>query len=523
MLRLYEALVQQVLRIPVTVLVLFFLAFTASLILYNRLGFTYFPQTDAGQFVITFKARSGTKLTATEEEVARLENLVKEVIRPEDLGTIVDNIGVDNGFSAVYTSNAAMHTGFVQVGLQPDHRIGSYEYIRQIKKRVADEMPELTPFFSTGSLVDAVVSMGAPAPIDVQIVGANFDTDNKIAQDIASKLRLSPAIADVFMPQDLDYPSLRVDIDRLHAAKLGLTEREVLTNVITSLTSNQMIAPNLWIDPRNGNNYFLTVQYPETQIRSLQDLRSIPLHADGVAQPTRLDMIANIERIKAPTEVDHYQIRRKLDIYARPSTENLGAAADYVRNVIAHEKIPSNVKVAVRGSAEAMNASFASFAVGLSLSVVLLYLILVAQFRSFIDPFIILLALPPAISGVLIILVLTGTTLNIMSLMGVVMLAGIAMSNSILIVEFAHHLKNEGRSVGEAIIESCRVRLRPILMTSLATIIGLAPMAMKLGEGSESYAPLARALIGGLLVSVVLTVFLVPAGFFLAYREGNAR
>jgi multidrug efflux pump subunit AcrB len=517
MLALYEVLVQRVLRIPATVLVLFVVAFAASLLLYNRLGFSYFPQTDAGQFVITFKAPSGTKLTVTEREVANLEALIKEIVRPADLSIIVDNIGVDNGFSAVYTSNAAMHTGFVQVGLKPEHRVGSYEYIRQIKTRMAQQMPELTPFFSTGSLVDAVVSMGAPAPIDVQIVGASLETDNKVAQDIASKLRLSPTIADVFMPQDLDYPSLRVDIDRLHAAKLGLTEREVLTNVITSLTSNQMIAPNLWIDPRNGNNYFLTVQYPETQIRSIQDLRSIPLHADGVAQPTRLDMIANIERIQAPTEVDHYQIRRKLDIYARPSTENLGAAADYVRDVVAHEDVPGNVNLAVRGSAEAMNASFKSFSIGLTLSVVLLYLILVAQFRSFIDPFIILLALPPGISGVLIVLVLTGTTLNVMSLMGVVMLAGIAMSNSILIVEFAHHLKMEGRGVGEAIVESCRVRLRPILMTSLATIIGLMPMALKLGEGSESYAPLARALIGGLLVSVVFTVFLVPAGFSLAY------
>ena len=206
---------------------------------------------------------------------------------------------------------------------------------------------------------------------------------------------------------------------------------------------------------------------------------------------------------------------------ARPA-ENLGAAADYVRNVIAHEDIPANVNVAVRGSAEAMNASFKSFAIGLTLSVVLLYLILVAQFRSFIDPFIILLALPPGISGVLMVLVLTGTTLNVMSLMGVVMLAGIAMSNSILIVEFAHHLKNEGRGVGEAIIESCRVRLRPILMTSLATIIGLMPMAMKLGEGSESYAPLARALIGGLLVSVVLTVFPGPGGLLSGIPEPAA-
>jgi multidrug efflux pump subunit AcrB len=519
MLDLYQVLVQKVLHIPATVLVLFFAAFAASLLLYTQLGFSYFPQTDAGQFVITFKAPSGTKLTVTEGEVANLEGVIKTIVTPDDLAIIVDNIGVDNGFSAVYTSNAAMHTGFIQVGLKPDHRIGSYEYIRQIKRRMAKEMPEITPFFSTGSLVDAVVSMGAPAPIDVQIVGASLDTDNRVAQDIASKLRLSRAIADVFMPQDLDYPSLRVDIDRLHAAKLGLTEREVLTNVITSLTSNQMIAPNLWIDPRNGNNYFLTVQYPEAQIRSIQDLRSIPLHAEGITQPTRLDMIANIERINAPTEVDHYQIRRKLDIYARPSSENLGAAADYVHDVVAHQSIPSNVNVAVRGSAEAMNASFRSFAIGLTLSVVLLYLILVAQFRSFIDPFIILLALPPGISGVLIILVLTGTTLNVMSLMGVVMLAGIAMSNSILIVEFAHHLKMEGRGVGEAIVESCRVRLRPILMTSLATIIGLMPMALKLGEGSESYAPLARALIGGLLVSVVFTVFLVPAGFSLAYRN----
>jgi multidrug efflux pump subunit AcrB len=221
--------------------------------------------------------------------------------------------------------------------------------------------------------------------------------------------------------------------------------------------------------------------------------------------------------------VDHYQIRRKLDIYARPASENLGAAADYVRNVIAHEEIPGNVSVAVRGSAEAMNASFRSFALGLTLSVVLLYLILVAQFRSFMDPFLILLALPPAISGVLLALVLTGTTLNVMSLMGVVMLAGISMSNSILIVEFAHHLKMEGLGVSEAIIGSCRVRLRPILMTSLATIIGLMPMAMKLGEGSESYAPLARALIGGLLTSVLFTVFLVPAGFSLAYRNRTDR
>jgi multidrug efflux pump subunit AcrB len=401
--------------------------------------------------------------------------------------------------------------------LTPGHEIGSYAYIARIKRRLADEMPELTTYFSTGSLVDAVVNMGAPAPIDIQIGGADLQAANQVAQSIASTLRLSSSAADVFIPQDLDYPSLRINVDRLHAAKLGLTEKEVLSNVITSLTSNQMIAPNVWIDPRNGNNYCLTVQYPEAQIRTVQDLQAIPLHAPGITQPTRLDMVANIQQIEAPTEVDHYQIRRKLDIYVRPATEDLGRTADVVRKVIAQQQVPAGISVAVRGSASAMSESFRSFSIGLMMSVVLLYLVLVAQFRSFVDPFIILLALPPGITGVLLVLVFTGTTMNVMSLMGVVMLAGIAMSNSILIVEFAHHLMKEGHQVGQAIIESCRVRLRPILMTSLATVIGLLPMAMKLGEGSESYAPLARALVGGLIVSTTLTVFLVPAGFFLVY------
>jgi multidrug efflux pump subunit AcrB len=519
MLARYEILVKRVLLRPVRVLTVFGIVFLVSLSLYALLGFSYFPQTDAGQFVINIKAPSGTRLDITEREFAKAEQLIRSAIAPKDLSIIVDNIGVDNGFSAIYTSNAAMHTGFIQVGLSPGHRVGSYEYIRKIKRLLAEQMPELSPYFSTGSLVDAVVNMGEPAPIDIQISGANFAADNEVAQQIAGELRRSPRVADVFIPQDLDYPSLRVNVDRLHAAKLGLSEKEVLDNVVTSLTSNQMIAPNLWIDNKNGNNYFLTVQYPEAQIHTVQDLESIPLHADGVAQPTRLGMVASIEPMKAPTEVDHYQIRRKLDVYIRPATEDLGSADDEVQRVLATLHVPANVTVSVHGSAEAMHASFRSFSIGLILSIILLYLILVAQFRSFVDPLIILLALPPGITGVLITLVLTGTTMNVMSLMGIVMLAGVAMSNSILIVEFAHHLRSEGRSVAESIIESCRVRLRPILMTSLATIIGLMPMALKLGEGSESYAPLARALVGGLLVSVALTVFLVPAGFYLVYGK----
>jgi multidrug efflux pump subunit AcrB len=328
-------------------------------------------------------------------------------------------------------------------------------------------------------------------------------------------------VADVYIPQDLDYPSLRISIDRMRASELGLTEKEVVSNIITALTSNQMIAPSIWIDPKSGNNYFLTVMYKEDQIKSIDDLKAIPLHGANISQPTRLDMVANIEQFNAPTEMDHTQIRRVLDIYVRPAQEDLGRVTREIQNIV-NTAAPSGIDVTLSGSVNSMNESFRSFAIGLMLSVLLLYLILVAQFRSFMDPFIILLALPPGITGVIVALLLWGTTLNVMSLMGVVMLAGIALSNSILIVEFAHHLLKDGHSIRDAITISCRVRLRPILMTSLATLIGLLPMALKLGEGSESYAPLAQALIGGLTLSVLLTIFLVPAAFYLAYRNRTA-
>ncbi|MEK6398708.1 MAG: efflux RND transporter permease subunit, partial [Terriglobus sp.] len=377
-------------------------------------------------------------------------------------------------------------------------------------------------FYSSGSLVDGVLNMGAPAPIDVRIAGNDVTADFGLAQKLASQIRKLHGVADVYIPQDIDYPSLRISVDRNRASELGLTEKEVVSNIITALTSNQMIAPSIWIDPNSGNNYFLTVMFKEGQIKSLEDLKAIPLHGANITQPTRLDMVANIEQFNAPTEMDHTQIRRNLDIYVRPQEEDLGKLTTAIQKIVDQANPPRGIDVTLTGSVTSMNASFHSFAIGLTLSVVLLYLILVAQFRSFLDPFIILLALPPGITGVILALLLWGTTLNVMSLMGVVMLAGIALSNSILIVEFAHHLIAQGMKVKEAITLSCRVRLRPILMTSLATLIGLLPMALKLGEGSESYAPLAQALIGGLTLSVLLTIFLVPAGFYLAYGKRDA-
>ena len=518
-LQTYDTLVNIVLRRPAAWLTMFGIIFAASLLIFPKIELAFFPRTDAGQFMINVKAPSGTKLAETETEIARLEDLIRRTIPQSELGMIVSNIGVDPGFSAIYTSNAAMHTAFLQVGLKTGHRTDSYEYMSRVKARMQEEMPELAAYFSTGSLVDAVLNLGLAAPIDVQVGGTDLRASYQTTLELAQQIRQIHGVADAYIPQDLDYPALRLEIDRTRAGELGLSEKEVVQNVITALTSNQMVAPNVWIDPKNNNNYFLNVQYPEEQIRTLVDLRSIPLHGAGLRHPTRLDMVSNISRFEAPTEVDHYQIRRVLDIYVRPLGEGLGSIANQIDALISRTKLPSGVDVTVRGMVEGMRASFSSFALGLTLAVLLLYLILVAQFRSFIDPFIILLAFPPGLIGVLVTLQLTGTTLNVMSLMGVVMLAGIAMSNSILIVEFAHHLRREGLAVREAVSTACRVRLRPVLMTSLATIIGLLPMALKLGEGSESYAPLARALIGGLGVSVIFTVFLVPAGFCLAYAK----
>jgi len=267
----------------------------------------------------------------------------------------------------------------------------------------------------------------------------------------------------------------------------------------------------------------LTVQYAENQVKSLGDLRAISLRATGSALPARLDSISTLKRVQAPTEVDHYQIRRVTDIYVRPLGEELGSIANRIDGIIAHTTVPQGLTVTLRGMVQGMRTSFQSFALGLVLAVVLLYLILVAQFKSFVDPFLILLAVPPGLTGVLLTLWWTGTTLNVMSLMGVVMLVGIAVSNSILIVEFTRQLREGGMGVREAVAMACRVRLRPVLMTSLATIIGLLPMALKLGEGSESYAPLARAILGGLSFSVVFTVFLVPSAYLLVHRREEVK
>jgi len=492
--------------------------------LFPFVGTAYFPRTDPGQFVINVKAPAGTRIEVTDDYIAKVENDIRQVVSRDDLEMIVSNIGITPDLSAIYTSNSAMHTAFVQVNLKEDHKIGSYQYMNRIRRKLAADLPQLSVYFQAGGLVDSVVNQGLPAPLDIQISDNDMAEAYGLARNIAFHLKGSKNVNDILIPQDIDYPGLELNIDREQASQLGLSPQSVVDNVITALTSDGMIAPSYWIDPETGNNYMVTVQYFNQKIGSMtmSDFKNIPLRASTSAKYTPLQSVARIEPISTPTEVDHYQIRRIIDVYVMPTTEDLGAVNKEVKTLLAGLKTGKNVRITVRGAVVGMNESFTRFAIGLVLSIMLVYLILMAQFRSFVNPFIILTAIPPGLAGVLLILLVTGSTLNIMSLMGVIMMTGIVVSNSILIVEFSGILHERGMTLRAAVVEACKVRLRPILMTSLATLLGLLPMALGIEAGSEQYAPLARAIIGGLGVSVVVTVFLVPAVYLIVHGRDEA-
>jgi len=545
MLNWYEGLAMRAMRRP---------GFTAAmilggvvltlLVLFPFLGRAYFPRTDPGQFVINVRMPSGTRLEVSNDYIAKVETIIRSVVKPSDMDMIVSNIGVYPDLSAIYTTNAAMNTAFVQVSLKEEHSIPSYEYMRRVREKLSREMPELTAYLQAGGLVDSVINQGLPAPIDIQVSSMDMDGAYALAKELSQKIEAMPNVSGVYIPQDIDYPGIALNIDREKASLIGLSAREVVENVITAMTSDGMVAPSYWIDPKSGNNYMVTVQYANKLIdnMSMQNLGNIPLrgarpagyspaqpahedssnsrefwNGDHIAGYTPLSSVASIKQITTPTEVDHYQIRRVIDIYVATRTEALQGVGGNIRKLLANTKTDKNTVLNLRGAVVSMNRSFTEFGLGLIVSVLMVYLILMAQFRSFIDPFIILMAIPPGLAGVVMILLLTGSSLNIMSLMGVIMMTGIVVSNSILIVEFAGTLHKEGKTLLDAVVQSCKIRLRPILMTSLATLLGMIPMALGMEAGSEQYAPLARAVIGGLGVSVIVTVFLVPAVYLVVH------
>ncbi len=371
-----------------------------------------------------------------------------------------------------------------------------------------------------------------------------------IAQQLAAKIKKMPNVSDAFIPQDLNYPGIALDVDRQRASLIGLSAQDVVDDVVTALTSDGMIAPSYWIDPVSGKKYFVSVQYANHWIdnMSMEDLGNIPLRGNrppgwsptdigrrAVDMPTNfmrsnhssgytpLSSVADLVLMNTPTEVDHYQIQRVMDVYVSTKTEALNGVISRIQTLLKNTKHGRNTVLMVRGAPINMNLAFKEFGLGLAVAILMVYLVLMSQFQSFIDPFIILMAVPPGLVGVLLFLMLTGSTLNIMSLMGVIMMTGIVVSNSILIVEFAGILHEQGKPLLDAVVSSCKIRLRPIMMTSLATLLGMIPLALGLEAGSQQYAPLARAIIGGLGVSVAVTVFLVPAVYLVVHgrRESN--
>lgn len=521
----YERLLEKALDHKAVVIGGVAILFLVSLAMYPLLGTELFPETDAGMFTINFRAPAGTRIELTTDMAREIEAIVRKVIPPGDLDMVVSNIGIAPSISAIYSPNAAQDSGFIQIALKSDHQRPTRYYVEKLKQLLPEELPDAKTLFSSGSIIDSVLNLGKTAPIDVEFAGNNFDQLHAIATELKQKLKTLPDVSQTFIAQELDYPTLNIKVDRVKAARLGVAQQTVISNVITALDSNLYIKPSIWIDHANKNDYFLTVQYPGANkgFDSLEVLQNIPIESvdkeTGHAQSLLLRDVATIVPEFHPSEADHYNIQRVVDLLVSPSTQDLGGTQAKIQDIVSKMELPAEISVRYRGAVNSMHRSFASFGFGLVLAVVLLYLVMVAQFRSFLDPLIIMFAVPMGLIGVIWTLWATGTTLNIESFMGIIVMVGIVVSNSILLVDFANERRRHGQELRRAAIESARIRMRPILMTALATVAGLMPIALKLGEGSEASAPLARAAVGGLAVSTALTLFLVPCVYEFFYRR----
>jgi len=500
------------------------LLFAASLLIYPLLGTELFPQTDAGSFTINFRAPAGTRIEQTTDIARRIEMVLGRAIPRSELDMVVSNIGLAPSISAIYSPNAAEDSGFIQVALKKGHKHSTAYHAARVREMLQTELPEIRTLFSSGSIVDAVLSFGMIAPIDIQFAGPEFASlyrASRQAQKIVARL---PQVSQTFVPQESQYPTLDIRVDRIRSARLGITQKNVISNLITALNSNLYIKPSIWIDRANNNDYFLTVQYPDADngFASVDTLRNIPVKSypreSGHAHSLLLRDVAAIVSEYHPSEADHYNIQRVVDLLVSPSSQDLGGAQTAIEHALAPFKLPRGVSIHYRGSIAAMRSSFASMGFGLLIAIMLVYLVMVAQFRSFLDPFIVMFAVPMGLIGVVWTLWLTGTTLNIESFMGVIYMVGIAVSNAILLVDFANERLRQGETLRKAVVESARIRMRPILITALATVVGLLPMALT----TEASAPLARAAIGGLAASTVLALLLVPCMYELLYARRGA-
>ncbi|MCC6981497.1 MAG: efflux RND transporter permease subunit [Candidatus Melainabacteria bacterium] len=521
---LYEHLLRASLRVKPLILIVSLTAFVASLGLYPVLGKQLFPQSDSGQFMVRLRAPSGTRIEETEKIVAQVEEDITKAIPESDREMVISNTGILYDWPAAYTPNSGPQDSFVLIQLSAKRSSSIFDYVRKLRDSLPQRFPGVEFSFDTGGMLTAALNFGLPSPINVQVEGNDLKVSMQIAQQILAKAKQIEGVADARIQQKLDYPQIDVSIDRLKAAALGLTAEDVVKNIVTSFNSSINFEPAFWVDNSNGNHYFLGAQYPEELIRSFETLKDIPITSAMQKAPVLLRNIATFTKTLAPLEVNHMNIVRVVDVFADVDGRDIGSVSSEIEREMKTIELPKGYSVYLRGEFASMTESFQSLAYGLLLAVILIYLVMVAQFRSFVDPFLIMLAVPLGLSGVLVALFVTDTTINVQSMIGTLFMVGIVVSNSILLVEFANRKLRQGDSPEEAIVEAGRVRLRPILMTSLAAILGLLPMAIGIGRGAEANIPLARAVIGGLLVSTIMTLLVVPAFYiylkrFLAGRK----
>jgi multidrug efflux pump subunit AcrB len=486
-----------------------------SLCLVPFLGRDFFPAVDAGQFRLHVRAPAGTRLEATEARFYEVGRKIREVIPPNEIDNVLDNIGLPvSGINLAFSDNATIgeSDGEILVSLQPKHR-PTADYVRILREKLHRDFPDMEFYFSAPDIVSQILNFGIPSPIDIQVTGRD-PKGYAIANDIKARVTQIPGAADVHVHQLVHGPDLRVNVDRTRAQQIGLTQNDVARTMLVSLSSSGQNAPNYWLNFQNGVNYQVAVQTPQYKVDNLQDLKNTPVVAPSLPRPELLGNLATVERRESPVIVNHYNVQPVFDVLANVQGRDLGGVADQVNKVVneARSKLPRGTFLSVRGQVDSMNKSFAGIGAGILFAIVLVYFLMAVNFQSWTDPFIIIMALPGALSGIVWMLFVTGTTLNVPSLMGAIMAIGVATANSILVVTFANDERcgQHPKNAHDAALSAGFTRLRPVMMTALAMIIGMLPFSFGLGEGGEQNAPLGRAVIGGLIVATFATLFFVP-------------
>jgi multidrug efflux pump subunit AcrB len=493
-----------------------------SALLLVVIGQDFFPYVDSGQMRLHVRCPAGTRVETTEQIFAEVEAEIRRVLPADEVEMILDNIGLPtSGINLAFSDSATIGTadGDILIALNPEKHGSTREYMRRLRERLKERFPQEAFFFAAANMTTQILNFGLPAPVDVQVVGRDMAGNYEVAKRLLARVRQVPGVVDAHIHQEMERPGFDVKVDRAKAQQLGLSQRDVAQSMLISLSGSYMAAPNQWLNPVTGINYQVTVQTPQGLIPSLDAMGRTPVNGPQNIQTTNKDMhllanLASVSRSAAPTVISHYNVQPVFDLYCDVDRRDLGAVAHEVQKILDQEtasgRLPRGSWLVMRGQVETMQNSFFRLGLGIAFAVVFIYLLMAVNFQSWVDPFVILMALPGAFAGILWVLFVTQTTFSVPSLMGTIMSIGVATANSILVVSFANDERGEGKGAVEAALSAGYVRLRPVCMTALAMIIGMIPMAMAMGEGGEQNAPLGRAVIGGLLFATVSTLFIVP-------------